>query len=193
MSTASLVKAAEASQEPLEDYSPDAIAHDGNWRPVTIRDVEWALECVAESEAEIASIDAQLADVVKRAEARATKLKAMAERRASYFRGRVAEFAEANRGDLLVGTKKSRDFIAGRISWRKSGGRLRVTDKKELEAWLLTQPVEAGLFRMKIEPEMRAIQEAAKRDGLVPPGTEFEPEHDTIHVEAVSLALTKGE
>lgn len=191
MSTVNLVKAAEESQEPLEDYSPDALAAGGSWMPSSIRDLEWALECVAESEEEIAQVDAQLADVIKRATARADKLKAMAQRRAHYFSGRVAEYAEAHRSELLTGTKKSRELIAGRIGWRKKGGRIRVEDKAALAAWLETQPVERGLARVKLEPDMAALQANCKETGEVPPGCTFEEERDEVYVEAEMLRLPK--
>jgi hypothetical protein len=151
------------------------------------------LDVLARCEAEVANIEAQAEEAHKRIDARADKLRTGPQRGIAYCVALLSEYGERMKATWLKGPKRSHDMIGGRIGWRKSGGRLRVTDKKELEAWLLTQPVEAGLFRMKIEPEMRAIQDAAKRDGLVPPGTEYEPEHDTIHVEAVSLALIKGE
>lgn len=176
--------------DPLEDFSPEVVAEAGVWVPVTIRDVEWALECVGESEAEIASIEAQVKDAIRRIQTRAEKLTASAKRRADYFRGRVAEFSEANKRDLLIGKKKSRDFISGRVSWRKTGGRLRVEDKKALEEWLTVQPVESGLYRVKVEPDMAALQEQFKAKGEIPPGCEYEPEHDTIHVDAIGVGMS---
>lgn len=178
---------AKVEQEPLE---PDRLATEGAWRPETIRDVEWCLECVAESEAEVAAIEAQLADVKLRAEARAERLMENAKRRAVYFEGRAAEFAEANREDFLVGKKKSRDFLSGRIGWRKKGGKLKVEDKDALAAWLTTQ--DAKFYRVKVEPEMSELQAHAKATGEVPPGTAWEEEHDEIYIEAVPLMLPKG-
>ena len=176
-----------ATSEPLEDYSPDRLATEGAWAPKTIRDVEFALECIAESEAEVDAIEAQAKDARQRIDLRVAKLTEAATRRAAYFRGRVAEFAETNRSDLLIGKKKSRDFVSGRIGWRKKGGRLRVTDKEPLAVWLATQ--DERLYRVKLEPVMDELQAHAKATGEVPPGCEWEEEHDEIHIEAAPLML----
>jgi phage host-nuclease inhibitor protein Gam len=180
--TLAIVEAAAAVQEPLE---ADAIARDGAWAPRSIRDVEWALECIAESKAEVADIDAQLEDLITRAKARAEKIKGPAQNRIAFFSGRVAEFAEGHKGDLLVGKKKSRDFLSGRIGWRKKGGKLVVADKAALADWLSTQ--DPALYRVEVKPEMKALQELAATQGIIPPGCDFEPERDEVYVEAAPL------
>lgn len=178
----------EAEQEPLD---ADALATEGAWSPRSLRDVEWSLECIGESEAEIAAIEAQEADAIARIRQRVARIKESAERRASYFRGRVAEWAESHRAEILAGKKKSRELVAGVIGWRKKGGRLRVVDKAALAEWAAAQPVELGLFRVKVEPEVAEIQKHAKASGEIPPGCEWEEEHDEIHIEAASLMLPK--
>lgn len=187
MSATELVRAAEAAQDPLEDFSPDVIATAGQWKPRTIRDVEWALECIGESEAEVAAVEAQLADVIARAKVRAAHIREAANRRANFFRTVVQDFANQNRADLLVGKKKSRDFIAGRIGWRKHGGRLRVEDKDALGEWLEGQ--DASLYRVEVKPEMSALQAHARDTGEIPPGCVWEEEHDELYVEATPLML----
>ena len=52
--------------------------------------------------------------------------------------------------------------------------------------WLLAQPVEAGLYRMKVSPEMRALQDRFKTTGEVPPGMDVVPESESITVEAIA-------
>lgn len=182
MKTLAIVEAAAAIQEPLE---PHAIAEAGAWAPKSIRDVEWALECLAESEAEVVAIDAQLSDLIARATARADAIKAKAQSRIAFFGGRVAEFAEAHKGELLVGKKKSREFLSGRVGWRKKGGKLVVTDKAALSDWLTTQ--DPALFRVEVKPEMKALQDLCRTTGIVPPGTDFEPERDEVFVETTPL------
>ena len=182
MNPTDLVTAAAAAQEPLE---ADAIVEKGAWAPQTIRDVEWALECVAESEAEVAEIDGQLADLVARATARAETLKARAQGRIDYMKGRVAEFAVANRADLLVGKAKSRNFLSGKVGFRKRGGKLKVEDKKALEVWLSTQ--DPRFFRVTLAAEMAELQKQFAQDGVVPPGCTFESERDEVYVEAEPL------
>jgi phage host-nuclease inhibitor protein Gam len=164
---------------------PDAIVEHGAWAPQTIRDVEWALECIAESEAEVAEIDGQLADLVARATARAEALKARAMNRVTFFKGRVAEFAVANRADLLVGKAKSRNFLSGKVGFRKRGGKLRVDDKEALAAWLAGQ--DPSMFRIRLEPEMAVLQKQFQTDGVIPPGCTFESERDEVYVEASPL------
>jgi phage host-nuclease inhibitor protein Gam len=182
MNPTDLVTAAAAAQEPLE---ADAIVEKGAWAPQTIRDVEWALEMAGESEAEVASIDEQEADAIARIKARADSLRAKAERRATYFKGRVAEFAAAHRSELLVGTKKSREFIAGVVAWRKKAGGLVVVDKAALQAWLSTQ--DPSLFRVKLEPEMDTLQKQFKETGIVPPGCDFRSDTEELTVKATAL------
>jgi phage host-nuclease inhibitor protein Gam len=183
MSTANdLVAAAAEAQEPME---PDAIVERGAWTPQTIRDVEWALECIAESEAEVAEIDGQLADLIARATAKRDILAGRAQRRIDYMKGRVAEFAVANRADLLVGKAKSRNFLSGKVGFRKRGGKLRVDDKEALAAWLSTQ--DPSMFRIRLEPEMAVLQKQFQTDGVIPPGCTFESERDEVYVEAAPL------
>jgi phage host-nuclease inhibitor protein Gam len=182
VTTLAIVEAAAAAQEPLE---PLAIAEAGAWAPKSIRDVEWALECVAESEAEIASIDEQLSDLIARATARAEKLKASAANRVAFFKGRVAEFAENHKAELLIGRTKSRQFLSGTVAWRRKPAKLVVTDKDALAKWLETQ--DPSLFRVTVAPEMRALQELTTTTGIVPPGTDYEPERDELTVKATPL------
>ena len=119
--TLSIVEAAAAAQEPLD---ADALATEGTWAPKNDTDVEWAFEQAGEARAYIASVKAQLADLVNRANARAEAIMAPALNRATYFEGRVAEYAQVNKDKLLVGKKKSREYIGGTIAWRKHPGKL---------------------------------------------------------------------
>lgn len=166
----------------------------GGWQITTIQSADWALLRLAECEAEATEIDRQAEAAIRRVRERADALKAKAARGASYFTFKLMEYAERSRGEIVKGKKKSRDYLHGRIGFRKKGGKLRVTDKDALRDWLVTQPVESGLYRMSIEPEMRALQEACKADGIVPPGMEWEPEYEdiTIEAQAPETALAKG-
>jgi phage host-nuclease inhibitor protein Gam len=167
----------------------------GAWQITTTTSADWAIQRKAECDAEAEEIDRQAEAAIARIRARADALKAKAARGAAYFTYKLAEWAERNRETLLHGKKKSRDFIAGTIGWRKAGGRLKVNDKDALLAWLVTQPIESGLYRMAVEPEMRALQESAKRDGPIPPGCIWEPESETFYVktEAPATTLAKKE
>lgn len=165
------------------------------WQIENQRSADWALQRIAECEAEAAEIDAQADEAIRRIEARREALKMKAERGAGFFRFKVADWAERNRATLLHRKRKSVDLIHGRIGWRKKAERLIVTDPAALEAWLLTQPVEAALYRMKVAPEMKAIQALYKDSGAIPPGCDVESESETLHIEATApeSALTKRE
>jgi phage host-nuclease inhibitor protein Gam len=166
----------------------------GPWQIETTGSADWALSRLAECEAEADEIDRQVAAAVEKLKARGEDLKARAARGASFFRYKLLVYAETHRASLLTGKKKSRDFLHGRIGWRKKGGRLAVEDKAALEAWLLAQPIERGLYRMKVEPEMKALQALCSETGEVPPGCGFVPEYEDIVIEASGpeAALAKG-
>jgi hypothetical protein len=149
-------------------------------------------DVLARCEAEVTNIDAQAEEAHKRIDARADKLKAGPQRGISYCVALLAEYGERMKATWLKGPKRSHDMIGGRIGWRRSGGRLVVTDKKLLVEWLTLQPVESGLYRMKLEPEMGALQNQFKLDGMVPPGMDVDPEKDSIHIEAASTMLAKA-
>lgn len=179
--------------EGYEDEQDPAVK--GAWAIESLGSADWALSRLADGEAEIAEIERQEAATIARVHKRADELKARAGRLVSFMRYKLLAYAETHRAALITGKKKSRDFIHGRIGWRQKGGRLVVEDKAELEAWLLTQPVEAGLYRFKVEPEIKAIQAQFKADGVIPPGMKFEPEYEDIEIKASGpeTALVKGD
>jgi phage host-nuclease inhibitor protein Gam len=180
---------------------PEVLAYDGDdvergWQIETLASADWALQRMAECEAEAEEIDRQAAAAIERIRKRAEELKAKAARGAGFFRFKLEQYAETHRAALLGGgKKKSRDFVHGRVGWRQHKGKLVVQDAAALEAWLLAQPVEAGLYRMKVEPEKRALNEHFEKVGEIPPGCTYEPgrEEITITASAPEAALAKGE
>jgi hypothetical protein len=54
----------------------------------------------------------------------------------------------------------------------------------------MQQPVELGLARIKVEPEMRALQDYCRSANIIPPGTELEPEREVAFVNAISPGTT---
>jgi phage host-nuclease inhibitor protein Gam len=205
MDVEALVRTAETMESagPLRAMPPELAEYEdaenpevrGGWQIQTPASADWALLRLAECEAEEAEITRQEEAAIKRVRERAEALRAKAARGGAYFRFKLLVYAEDHRGEIVKGKKKSRDFLHGRIGFRKRGGKLVVKEAAALEEWLLAQPVEAGLYRMKIAPEMRALQEAAKRDGIVPPGCDWEIEYEDVHIEASApeTALAKGE
>ena len=68
-------------------------------------------------------------------------------------------------------------------------------DPAALEGWLLAQPVERGLYRMEIKPEVRSLQALFKESGEIPPGCEVEVSRESINIEATApqaAILKKG-
>lgn len=165
----------------------------GGWQIETAASVDWALQRLAECAAEAEAVDAQADAAIERINARRAELKERAARGAGFFRFKLTEYATTHRSALLTGKKKSRDFVHGRLGFRQKGGRLEVRDRDALLAWLASQPVEEGLYRMKLEPEMKSIQARFKNTGEIPPGCEFVPEYEdvVIEAEAPEAALAK--
>jgi phage host-nuclease inhibitor protein Gam len=191
MNVLELVAAAEAADPYVDEQDP---AVGGAWSISDLGSADWALARLSECEAEAAEIDRQADAAIERIRKRADALKEKAARGEAFFRAKLLLFAETHRDVLLTGKKKSRELVHGRIGWRKKGERLVVQDREALLSWLAAQPVESGLYRVKIEPEMRALSERLKGCGEVPPGCEVEPETETVEIktEAPEAALVKG-
>ena len=164
------------------------------WLPVTRLDFDWAFERLAQCQAEARAIDEQYEAWLKRAQQRRDELKERAMRGVGFFESRIKMGAQAAREFLLKGKTKTAAFLHGSVSWRRLGGRLTVSDPKALAEWLATQPVELGLWRQEIKPEMKALQEHCKATGEVPPGTVWGEEYEECYVKAEPLdtALAKG-
>jgi len=195
MNVEDLIKTAERLGPTPEP--PEVLAYEkdeGAWQITNQTSADWGMQRLAECEAEIAAVEAQYQSALARLRARYDELVARSQRGIGYFKFKLEKWATHERAALLKGKAKSVQMLHGVIGWRKSGGRLHVEDKDALAAWLSGQPIELGLFRMKIEPEMRALQEHCRQTGEVPPGCTFEPEYDQFYVkaEAPEEALMKG-
>jgi hypothetical protein len=179
-------------EEYIDEQDPQV---KGPWLPATITDVDWALSRIADCEREVDDIRAQLKRATDLLCRRAEELEARIRRGAEFFRMKLLVWAEQNPDAIRQGKKKSRDFLHGRIGTRSAGGHLKVTDKRALEGWLAQQPIDKGLYRIKIEAEMIQLQHHFQATGEVPPGTEYESEAEKVYIRAESpteaLALTK--
>ena len=194
MDVTKLIAAAE-SMEPAKPLGAtpeiEAYQDDSNeevrglaWRVSDLAAADWALRRMAECAAEQEEIDRQAAEAIQAIEKRAAALKAKAERGCAYFRFQLTRFAEEHRDTLVAGKKKSRDFVHGRIQFRSSPERLKVADPAELEGWLLAQPIEKGLYRLKVEADKRALSDLFKATGEIPPGCEVEVSRESVTIEA---------
>ena len=158
------------------------------WTIQKVPDLEWALMRLANLESQIAEINAAEEEAHRRIAARATGLKDRIRRGIVFFSAHVQEFASRSRDALLGGSnKKSRTFLYGTVGWRKRPGKVVVQDREALVKWLQQQP-DTDLFRITIEPEMKALQELCKRTGEIPPGCTYEEEHEQFYVDPVDPA-----
>lgn len=189
-SSADLSRAREAA--PLAAPEVEEIDANGNrlaldWRIRSLSELEWALSRLADTEAEAQETDALAEEWRKRLAQRLAEIKRPLDRKAEFWRMHIQAFAEAHRGELLRDKKKkSRTFIAGTVGWRSKPERLVVTDPAALEEWLLKTDAEAGLYRVKVEPEKKALSDLFKRTGEIPPGCDIEPASESIHIDPVS-------
>lgn len=179
-----------ASTQPTYTDETDPTVRDG-WAIQDIGSLEWAMSRVADLEAEARENKEALAAAHAALDRRAAMLQEKVQKGIAFFRGAVLSYMEEHRNELLKGgKKKSRTMLYGTVGWRAAGGRLKVVDKDALAGWLSVQPVELGLYRVKVEPEMAALQAYCRDRNMVPPGTELEMPHETAFVKAISPGTT---
>lgn len=157
----------------------------GEWSIQNIQSLEWALGRLAALEAERDHIDAAVAEAKKRLDERREELVTRALRGIGFFESHIAKYATENREAILGGgNRKSRVLLHGTVGWRRREGRLVVVDAPALQRWLREQD-DVSLFRVKIEPEMAALQENFKKNGVIPPGMEYVETQEKLYIEAV--------
>lgn len=168
----------------------DVVSVDGAGQSFTVEDAraaDWALERLAEDDAERASLDAQLEDAVARLRARHAGLARRLETRGAFLRHALEQYATRHRDEVVRGKRKSLDLLHGRIGYRAKGEHLKVVDKDVLAAWLAEQDPTSGLYRLEVRPEMRALQARLRETGEIPPGCEYEPAAETFYVEPAEM------
>ena len=160
----------------------------GPWMVEGPDSCDWALRKVAEAQAEIAEIERQAEAAMRAIEARRVALIQGPGQTAAFFESAVLMYAQTHRGDIVRGDRKSKDYIHGSIAFRANkGGRLVIEDGPALAKWLEAQPVEAGLYRVKIEPDKKALDAWFDEGGReAPPGTRYENPTESISIEALA-------
>ena len=182
-----IVAAAEAAQDPVEG---EALAPPG-WSIKNSNDVNFAFRCINENQAEAEDIKAQARAARDAIDAREAELLAKLQPRIAFMTAKLVEYAEANKGSLLIGKKRSHEFLGGTVSWRKKAAKVVVTDKPTLVEWL-SQNGDPTLMRVKVEPDLRAIDDMIQKTGVLPPGLDLEPESETLTVTATALPTISG-
>jgi phage host-nuclease inhibitor protein Gam len=173
--------------EPSYVDSEDDSVVSGAWTIQNTGSLDWALGRVAALKAEAEQIDAAAWEAKRRIDDRRNTLLARLQRGIDFFTGHITNYSTQNKAAILGGGKaKSRSFLNGLVGWRKKNAKLVVTDEAALKAWLIKQP-DVSLYRVKVEPEMAAIQANFKQNGVIPPGMEYQPETETFYVDPVNL------
>ena len=185
-----IIDAALAVQEPVD---PDALAREGAWsiKPVDLSGYEFALKRAGEEQARVAALQEAAKQAHAAIDARLAQLIAPSENIITFFLGRAAEAAERDKSSLLIGKRRSHSFLNGEVKWRKHAEKVVIEDRAALVDYLSKQD-DPTLFRVKVEPDLKAIQEKFQKDGVLLPGTSFESEHDTLTVETTPLPTLTG-
>lgn len=175
-----------APETPEAEYQDEEMpeARPG-WHIPDLGALDWALSRVADLEREQAeNLELERA-AIERIRLRTLRLNESAARGVAFFGGRIREYAELHRAELLGGgKKKSRKLLHGTVGWRSKGGGLSVTDAEALLAWARAQPVEAEVLRIKEDPALKAIKALFEATGEVPDGCDVEPETEEFNLKA---------
>ncbi len=180
-----IVAAAEASQDPVEALAPTG------WSIQSVHDVNFAFRCINENQGEAESIKTQAKAARDAIDAREAELLAKLQPRIAFFTSCIVNYVEAHKGELLIGRKRSHDFLGGTASWRRKPSKVIVTDKPALVEWL-SQHGDPALMRVKVEPDLKAIDASIQATGVLPPGLDLEPESESLTVTATPLPVIDG-
>jgi len=160
------------------------------WMIQTRNTANWAMQRDAQERKAIANLESEREDVIRRVNARYDSLIDKCKRAIAFFESHLGMWATDNRAELLKGSNlKSIDLGSGRIGWRKQSPRLVVVDDQALGAWLREQD-DVNLFRIKIEPAMKELQDNFKAKGVIPPGMELVTAQEKIYFDPIDLTTT---
>lgn len=152
---------------------------------------DWALDKLGRYQQRIAEIERQAEAARAMIESRRVSLVASLGQQVAYFEALLLDYAQRARSEIVGGSRKSRDYLHGRIGFRSKGGRLVVKDAAALAAWLETQPPEAGLYRVKLDPDKKALDAHFEATNELPPGCEYEPATESISIDPVEFPQLK--
>jgi phage host-nuclease inhibitor protein Gam len=189
------IKALEVAP-PLRPYVDDEdVTVTEGWTIQNKNSLDWAVGRIAAKKGDIESIESQANEAIRRIQAKRDSIISGINRGIAFLSAHVAKYANENRDTLIKGTgKKSLVLLHGTVGWRKRAGRLVVVDEQALGAWLREQD-NLSLFRIKVEPEMKALQENYQKNGTIPPGMEYVVEQEKFYIEAdapeTALKVTK--
>jgi phage host-nuclease inhibitor protein Gam len=153
------------------------------WRIESIIDADWALERLRALDQEISDAEEMEQAAVARIKLRTQKLTAAAQRGKEFFYGKLREYAETHRPELVSGKKKSRALTHGTIGWKKAGGQPVKKDEAALLDWARAQPPESEFLKIEESPNWALIKAHVKKTGELVPGTDLEPEREDFYID----------
>ena len=150
-------------------------SHPG-WHIDSDKALLWAGDRQAEYSRDLDRIKAMADEAVAKVRAWEAEQMAKVARAKAYLEAETRMYLEQHKDELLAGSKKTFSTPSWEAKWRTNPARLIVLDKEELGKWLEEHPEYA---RIKLEPDMKRIQELGKQ-GLCPPGTDWKGEEETL-------------
>ena len=159
----------------------DADAMAPAWRIDSVDLADWALSKIGAAKRRKAATAEKAAAAKARIDAWAAEQDEAPDRDIRHFTTHLELYAEENRATLLAGGGKSVKFPRGKLSWRKTGGGLKVVDPGVLYLWAKSR----GLTRITEDTDVTAVKEIANASGatpLTPPGMERVPESDRLSI-----------
>lgn len=185
----------EPTAEQIDGEEMIPIPHWGSdsepWRVKGMSDRIFGMDVLAKAALEKAR-DKSIYDAAKaRLDAWLTSREEAIDSGVAYVKAEMERDATTHRAELVKGRTKTIDLPNGTISWRKSGGRLVVTDKEALAQWCVEEGPDKALYRVKTEPEMVKVQALFKATGVIPPGCDVEPEVESITIKPSMPLLPK--
>jgi len=152
------------------------------YRPKTMEEIDWCLQRRAQCQREVEQVDGLVKEAIRRIQKRGEKMRRIAAVGVHYFDFVLLEWLDTHKALVVRGTKKSRDFVYGRLGYRTSPEHLEIEDEKAAQAWADSLPLESALVRTKREPVIRAIQDHFRKTGEVPPGYKVVAEKQTPYI-----------
>ena len=164
------------------------------WQITDTGTFDWAFSIAAKKKAAIADWEERAAAAKARIDAELDRNVKQLRYGIAFMEAQIGRYATEHREELLslTGGKTIKAADGGKVQWRKQEGRLVVVDEGALGTWLREQD-NVDLFRVKLSPDMKALQDNFKKNGVIPPGMEFVAAQEKMYVEpaVITTALTR--
>jgi len=164
------------------------------WQITDTGTFDWAFSIAAKKKAAILSWEERAAAAKARIDAELDRNVKQLRYGIAFMEAQIGRYATEHREEMLAltGGKTIKAADGGKVQWRKQEGRLVVVDEDALGTWLREQD-NVDLFRVKLSPDMKALQDNFKKNGVIPPGMEFVAAQEKMYIEpaVITTALTR--